>query len=218
MGLRIITGVIDVRGHTAPGSVEITFNPLAVVATSHGDVIGLKAYGDDGYFADKPFILMSVNNLSIEDMIDVSNIHNTIYNVISDNHTEPENIFQRVIYHRATLTWDYRRTSGDWTQGRVDKISFSIIGDAVPLEETPLQPLPPGSFGFYMKRNDLYIIVEEYQTLPNRKMAITNRLTSKEEIDLTIDSFVKNMEEIREKAKKELDRITAKKQGKKRKI
>ena len=211
MGLRIITGVIDVRGHTEPGSVEITFNPLEIVATSRGDVIDLKAYGDSGYFADKPFILMSLNNLTIEDMIDPSgNIHNTIYRIRSDNQTEPENIFQRVIYHRATLTWDYYRSAGAWTQGRVDKMSFSIIGDAVPLEETPLQSLPSGFFGVYLEKKALYITLEKYQLLRNRKLAITNRLTSKKEIDLTIDRFVKRIEEIREKAKKEFDRITEK--------
>lgn len=211
MGLRIITGVIDVEGFPQPGSVEITFNPLEIVATSRGDVIDLKAYGDSGYFADKPFILMSLNNLSIEDMIDPSgNRHNAIYRVRSDNQTEPENIFQRVIYHRATLTWDYNAVGGDWCQGRVDKISFSIIGDAVPLEETPLQPLPSGSFGFYLKNEDLYITLEKYQLLCNRKLAITNRLTSKKEIDFTIDHFVKRLEEIRDKAKKEFDRIKEK--------
>ncbi|NQU52181.1 MAG: hypothetical protein HQ522_06535 [Bacteroidetes bacterium] len=198
MSLRIITGVIDVRGFNAPGSVEIIFNPLEIVSTSRANVLDLKAYGESGYFAEKPFVMMSVNNLTIEDMIDPSGNHNNeIYSIKSRQTLDPENIFQRVIYHRTTMNWEYRGGINDYTQGRVDKISFLIVGDSLPLEETPLQDLPAQPFRVLEMKEGVYLAVGQHFLLKNGDISLSKQLKTDKEMDTAINHLIKKLEEIK---------------------
>jgi hypothetical protein len=206
MGLRVITGVMNVKGYPQPGSIEITYNPLTIVATNQADVIDLQVFGDGGYFANKPFVLLSVNNLTIEDLINPSgSIHNRIYRLETGYTTDPENIFQRVVYHRAIMRWDYGPTGDEWSQGRVDRISFMITGDAVPLDEAPLQPLPLGPFGFAQVEGGIYLTVEKHQVLRG-KLAITHCLKTRKDVARSLEHLMHSLEECGKKAAGELHR------------
>lgn len=173
MGLRIISGTISCVGYPPQGVVEITYNPLAVMSATRGNVSNLRAYGDNGYFATEPFALISTHNLTLEDMINPGgNKHNTIYMSSASFVTNPEHQFQRILYHRIAITWNY--ACADYTQGRISKLSFMIVGDAVPLESLPLQPLPAGGrlgklklqiAGRIVKKN----LQEIPRALPSRK-------------------------------------------------